>query len=55
MDNPEEDLNGLQLWSLNELVGLTAFQSSFLLFATFGVKLWRDICLIGSFDLVFYK
>lgn len=39
MDNLEEDLNGLQLWSLNELVGLTAFQSSFLLFATFGGKL----------------
>ena len=39
MDNPEEDLKGLLLWSLNELVGLTAFQSSFLLFATFGVKL----------------
>ena len=39
MDNPEEDLNGLQLWSLDELVGLTAFQRSFLLFATFGVKL----------------
>ena len=36
MDNPEEDLKGLLLWSLNELVGLTAFQSSFLLFATFG-------------------
>lgn len=29
MDNPEEDLNGLQLWSLNELVGPTAFQSYF--------------------------
>ena len=39
MDNPEEDLKGLQLRSLNELVGLTSFQSSFLLFATFGVKL----------------
>lgn len=41
MDNPEEDLNGLQLWFLNELVGLTAGQSSFFLFATFGVKLWE--------------
>ena len=41
MQSPEKDLNGLQLWSLNELVGLTAFQSSFLLFATFGVKLWE--------------
>ena len=39
MDHPEEDLKGLLLWSLNELVGLTAFQSSFLLFTTFGVKL----------------
>jgi len=29
MDNPEEDINGLQLWFLNELVGLTTFQSSF--------------------------
>ena len=39
MDNSEEDLKGLLLWSLNELVSLTAFQSSFLLFATFCVKL----------------
>ena len=38
MDNPEEDLNGLQLWFLNELV---SFRSSFLLFVTFGVMLWE--------------
>ena len=38
-----------------KLVSLTVFHSSFLLFVTFDIMLWKHICLIQSCDFVIHK
>ena len=47
MDKLEEDLNELELWVF-ELVSLTVFQSSFLLFASWKAR-------TRSCDFIIYK
>lgn len=49
MDKHEEDLNGLELWVF-ELVSVTVFQSSFLLFATLSWEARTRSC-----DFIIYK
>ena len=52
MDELEKELHGL-IWSFRRLVGLTVFQSSFVLFVTFDIILVRQTCLFKAVILPF--